>query len=252
MTFQIDFSNKIVLITGGTRGIGAAFARDFQAAGASLILTGTNPEQIIELNQRNAEAGIKNIWYTQADFTDEASLQSFLEDISHSERIDVCINNAGISKNDSIYNVNPIDYERITRVNLRGAFMICRTVCQLMKKARYGRIVNIASIWGSITKEKRAVYSVTKFGLVGMTKAIAVDMAPFNVLANIVSPGFVMTDLVKAVFSPSEIEGLSAQVPLLRFAQPEEISKTVMFLASDLNTYLTGQNIVIDGGFTIV
>jgi 3-oxoacyl-[acyl-carrier protein] reductase len=252
MAFQLDFSNRVVLITGATRGIGATLAEDFHAAGASLVLTGTNLEQIAELNRAYAEAGVENIQYVQADFTDEESLQHFLQEISDYERIDVCINNAGINRNNPIYDADPRDYDRITQVNLRAPFLICRAVCGLMKKARYGRIVNIASIWGVITRQTRVVYSTTKFGLVGMTKSIAVDMAPFNVLANTVSPGFVNTELTLATVPQAERESLANQVPLKRFAEPSEISKAVMFLASDLNTYLTGQNIVVDGGFTSV
>jgi 3-oxoacyl-[acyl-carrier protein] reductase len=248
----LDFSDKVVLITGATRGIGAVLARDFRDAGADLILTGTDPARITDLNRANAEKGIQGIHYFQADFDDDASLQCFLEQIDRYPRIDVCVNNAGINKNNLISDIMLDDYDRITRVNLRAPALICRTVCRKMQAARYGRIVNIASIWSVVSKARRSVYAATKAGLVGLTRTIAADMAPYNVLVNAVSPGFTLTELTEATLSPQEMRELAAQVPLNRFAQPSEIAKVVLFLASDLNTYLTGQNIVVDGGFTSV
>ena len=121
-----------------------------------------------------------------------------------------------------------------------------------MKDRHYGRVINIASIFSVISKPKRALYSMTKFGLCGLTVASALGLAPYNVLVNSVSPGFVLTDMTRSILSQEEMKELSSQVPLGRFAKPEEISKLILFLASDLNTYLTAQNIVVDGGFTNV
>jgi len=130
--------------------------------------------------------------------------------------------------------------------------LITGQVSRLMKKLNYGRIINIASIWSVISKPGRSIYSATKAGLVGMTKAAAAELGDWGILVNSVSPGFTMTELTKKSLSGSEIKDLSAQIPLKRFALPEEISKLVLFLASDLNGYITGQNIVIDGGFVNV
>jgi len=252
MSFKINFSGKVVLITGATRGIGAAIARDFQAAGAELILTGTDSQQINQLNQDNADAEITNIRYVQADFANPASLQCFLDEIAHYKRIDVCINNAGMNRIDYIDSTRVEDYDLLSQVNLRAPFLISRQISGLMKQANYGRIVNIASIWSVVTKPQRSIYSTTKFGLVGMTKAMAAELGAYNVMVNAVSPGFTMTELTKSMLSDKEIQELSAQIPVKRFAMPEEISKAVLFLCSDLNTYITGQNIVVDGGFVSV
>lgn len=248
---RLDFAGKVVLITGATRGIGAAVAADLEAAGAELILTGTDPDRIAELN-RGSEAAARAVRYLQADFTDESSLNGFLEELGNIPRIDVCINNAGINKIDPICDLTSADYDRITRVNLRAPVLICGTVCAKMRTNGYGRIVNIASIWSAATKSGRSLYSMTKTGLVGLTRTIAVDMAPYNVLANAVSPGFTKTELTESTLSPADAQALAAQIPLNRFAEPSEMSKVIMFLASDLNTYLTGQNIIVDGGFTVV
>jgi len=252
MSFEINFSGKIVLVTGATRGIGAAIARDFHSAGAEVILTGTDSKKIIELNQSNAVKGVTDMRYIQADFTDAVSLQSFLKEISRWKRIDICVNNAGKNRIDFIDSTKVEDYDLLCQINLRAPFLISRKVSRLMKRANYGRIVNIASIWGVITKPKRSAYSTTKFGLVGMTKAVAADLGEYNILVNSVSPGFTKTELTQSVLSDEEIQELSAQIPVKRFAAPEEISKVVLFLCSDLNTYITGQNIVVDGGFVSV
>lgn len=243
----LDFSGKVVLVTGGTRGIGAAVAGDLERAGAELILTGTDPGKIGELNRAGGRRS-----YLHADFTDDESLRRFLAELDRRPRIDVCINNAGINKIDQIDDVGIDDYERITRVNLRAPTLICGVVGRKMRAAGYGRIVNIASIWSAATRSGRSLYSATKTGLVGLTRTVAVDLAPHGVLANAVSPGFTRTELTEATLSPADAEALSAQVPLNRFADPAEISKVIVFLASDLNTYLTGQNIIVDGGFTVV
>ena len=160
--------------------------------------------------------------------------------------------NAGINRNNPLDKISIEDFDMLTTVNFRAPFLVSQAVARVMVKANYGRIVNIASIWGVITRARRLAYTSTKSGLVGMTRTLAVDLAPHNVLVNAVSPGFTLTELTRTTVPAEELEQLAAQVPLQRFAQPEEIAKVVLFLASDLHTYITGQNIVADGGFVIV
>ena len=119
-----------------------------------------------------------------------------------------------------------------------------------MKKQKSGKIINIASIFGVVSKEKRAAYSATKWGLIGFTKAVALDLALFNVQVNAVSPGFVDTDLTRKILGLKNMKQLTKTIPQGRLAKPDEIAKVVLFLCSDYNTYITGQNIVVDGGFT--
>lgn len=248
----LDFSDRTVLITGATRGIGRAIAGAFQQTNANLVLTGTKPDEIEKLNSDNAAAGITNVRYQAVDFSNRSSLDAFLARLDKEERIDVCVNNAGINRLNAIDEIETADLDAVLDVNLRAPFLICRTVTKLMKNAGYGRIVNIASIWSVITKPKRSVYTATKFGLVGMTKTLAAELGASNILVNAVSPGFVETEMTASTLSPEERRELLAQVPISRFAQPDEIAKVVLFLASDQNTYLTGQNIVVDGGFVSV
>ena len=249
---KIHFKNKVVLITGATRGIGEQLARDFERLGAALILTGTKPEQIKELNENLGKNNRENIKYLCVDFLNENSLLDFTRELREYNKIDVCINNAGINRIDYIYDTSLTDWDDIINVNLRAPFLIMREVSKLMKKNGYGRIVNIASIFSVISRQKRAIYSSSKSGLVGLTRAAAIDLAPYNILVNSVSPGFVLTDLTKKILTQVEMQDLASRIPLGRLATPEDISNVVLFLSSDLNTYITGQNIIVDGGYVIV
>ncbi len=247
---DIGFRNKTVLITGATRGIGKQLANDFGKLGANLILTGTRSEEIRKLNEDLEGKNNKpKVTYHCADFSNEGSLLSFIQELRKYERIDICVNNAAINRINYIYDALYTDWDDILNVNLRAPFAIIHDVSQIMKKNGYGRIVNIASIFGVISKEKRAIYSSSKSGLVGLTRAAAVDLAPYDILVNCVSPGFVLTELTKQILTEAEIRDLTASVPLGRMAVPEDISKVVLFLSSELNTYITGQNIIVDGGY---
>jgi 3-oxoacyl-[acyl-carrier protein] reductase len=244
---KFDFSNKTIVITGGTRGIGAAIVESFQKCNAEIIATGTNNNELDRLNRESAGKIIK---YIHLDFTSNESVQEFLVYLDNQDHIDVFINNAGVNKIDSILDVTEDDWDWINNVNLRGPFLLTRVVANKMKKQGYGRMVNIASILGVVSKTKRAAYSATKWGLIGFTKAVAIELAPHNILINAVSPGFVDTELTQEILGDKEIKILVNNIPQKRLADAKEIAKTVVFLASDHNTYITGQNIIVDGGFT--
>lgn len=244
---KIDFSNKTVVVTGGTRGVGAASVELFQQCNAEVIATGTNNKELERLNRQSAGKKVK---YMHLDFTSNKSVQEFLVYLDNQDRIDVLINNAGVNKIDSIDKVSEEDWDWINNVNLRGPFLLTKAVSNCMKGQRYGRMVNIASIFGFVSKAKRAAYSTTKWGLIGFTKAVALDLAPYNILVNAVSPGFVDTELTREILGEKGIKGITEAIPQQRLANIEEIAKTVVFLASDHNTYITGQNIIVDGGFT--
>lgn len=248
---KIDFHGQTVLVTGATRGIGKQVADDFANLGASLILTGTDTKQVESLNEGALHSNALKKYFV-ADFSDKQSTEIFLDEIGRYNRIDVCVNNAGINRINYIDETLVEDFEDIMAVNLHAPFMITRVVSRIMKRNGYGRIVNISSIFGVISKEKRSVYSISKFGLHGLTVSSANELARHNVLVNTVSPGFVKTDLTERILGPEEMAALATQVPLGRFAEPAEIARIVLFLASSLNTYIAGQNIIADGGFVNV
>ncbi|MFA6635554.1 MAG: SDR family oxidoreductase [Candidatus Omnitrophota bacterium] len=242
---KIDFTGRKALVTGATRGIGKAIADDLYSLGADLILTGTHQDQIDELNLKG---GDRKKYYC-VDFSNHDAVKDFTETLSAHNNIDICINNAGINRIDLLEQTKEEDFDDIMAVNLKGPYMVTRAVCPGMKARGYGRIVNISSIWGVISKKGRSIYSASKFGLIGLTKTISNEMASSGVLVNAVSPGFVLTDLTKSTLSKKEIDELAKQVPAGRLADPGEIARVVVFLVSGLNTYLTGKNIVVDGGF---
>jgi 3-oxoacyl-[acyl-carrier protein] reductase len=242
-------SSACALVTGGTRGIGASIADLLEGAGFSLILTGTDQDAVESLNEMTGN----NRRYVQVDFADGDSLDGFLEFVVSMERLDVCVNNAGINIIKPVENVLQEELDRLTAVNYRAPYLVAQAAAKVMQRnGRGGCIVNVASIWSTHAKAGRSLYCASKAGLAGMTRALAVDLAKDKILVNCVSPGFTLTDLTRENLSDEELDQLAAQVPLQRCAQPEEIAKLVAFLCSDDNTYITGQNITIDGGFTVV
>lgn len=241
---------QVVVVTGGTRGIGQAIATAFLEAGARVIATGTSTDDVAQRNARRDRPD--TLHYDAVDLGDLASIEAFCARLRELPRVDALINNAGINQIATLSDIRMHDLERLMRIDLHAPFMLAQAVAGGMRSRRYGRIVNIASIWSVITKPGRAMYTAAKSGLAGFTRTLAVECAPDSVLVNTVSPGFTRTDLTAATNSPEEIERMAAQVPAQRLAEPSEIAAVIRFLAGPENTYLTGQNIVVDGGYSIV
>jgi len=253
MAINIDLKGKTALITGGTMGIGEAIAIELHSAGADLIITGVeNADAIKELNKIAQSKGFNNIKYIHVNFTITASIEQLFEYLDEVPKIDICINNAGTNRNNLIEDILIDDFNLLLDVNLKAPFLITQYVSKRMKSVRSGSIVNIASIWSVKSRPGRAAYTITKSGIIGLTKTSSIELAPYNILVNAVSPGFTMTELTMKTLPKEEFNELKSIVPAQRFAEPFEISKTVLFLVSDLNTYITGQNIIIDGGFSNV
>ena len=229
------------VVTGATRGIGYAIAERLMSDGLDVICTGTGKEA-------KCPEGTS---YRQVDFLDDKSIENFV-DFLKNKKIDVLVNNAGINKIGSFAEIDINDFDKILRVNLRAPFLFCQAVIPNMKKNKWGRIVNISSIFGVITKELRASYSTSKFGLDGMTAALSAEVAEAGILANCVAPGFIDTDLTRNVLGLQGMKDLSGKIPAKRVGNVGEIASLVSWLVSKENTYLSGQNIIIDGGFSRV
>lgn len=252
MPNTIDFADKTALVTGGTRGIGAAIADVLAAANANIIITGTKEKTVESKVEELQSKGNGSVQGWAADFTDEACLENICNRIKALSRLHILVNNAGANQIVSIDGVKFVDLNKILSLNLNAPTLLTAASASLMKEQKWGRIVNIASIWSVITKPGRAMYTASKFGLVGLTKAAAADLGAHNILVNALSPGFTRTDLTNATVPADEQERIARQIPMCRFAEPEEMANVVLFLCSDLNTYINGQNIVVDGGFVSV
>ena len=229
------------VVTGATRGIGYAIAERLLKDGLEVIVTGT---------KKNGKYPAGSSYY-QVDFLDEDSTNKFINFLKK-QQINILVNNAGINKISEFSSIDINDFDRILRINLRAPFQICQAVIPYMEKIKWGRIVNLTSVFGNISKEYRAAYSSSKFGLDGMTVALAAEVSEKGILANSVGPGVIDTDMTREVLGDSGINKLKGQIPMKRLGQVSEIASLVSWLVSNENTYMTGQNLMIDGGFTRV
>ncbi len=236
------FSGKKIFISGASRGIGLAIAHAFRAEGAWVIGTQTDKNSTTD--------DVCQEW-VPADFLDMEQIRNCADIVRHAEP-DVLINNAGINKIAPFIEITPSDFQSIQQVNVFAPFLLCQAAIPAMVRRGCGRIVNVSSIWGKISKEHRASYSTSKFALDGMTLALAAEYAANGILANCIAPGFIDTELTRQILGDQGIQALVSTVPARRLGQADEIARLVLWLASDENTYITGQNIAIDGGFSRV
>ena len=234
-------SGKTALVTGATRGIGQAVAVRLMADGATVIGTGASPGGEVS-------AGIE---YKAVDFSDARATEEFAADVL-SIAPDILVNNAGINKISPFIEIDIDDFLRIQQINVVAPFQLCQAVVPGMAAKNWGRIINISSIWGKIAKEQRASYATSKFGLDGLTCALAAEVASKGILANCVAPGFIDTEMTRTVLGEQGITTLTSRVPAGRLGTAQEIAALVAWLAGPENTYISGQNIAIDGGFTRV
>lgn len=235
------YAGKKVFVTGASRGIGRSIAAAFLAEGAWVIGTRT----------RNVGADDACSEWVTADFSDLDQVQTCADTVRRIKP-EVLVNNAGINKIAPFMQIDPTDFQRIQQVNVFAPFLLSQAALPAMVRAKWGRIVNISSIWGVVSRTQRASYSASKFALDGLTLALAAEHASDGILANCIAPGFVDTELTRSVLGEAGIKAIVAEVPTHRLAQVDEIAKLVLWLASDENSYVSGQNIAVDGGFTRV
>jgi 3-oxoacyl-[acyl-carrier protein] reductase len=229
------------VVTGATRGIGFAIAERLLNDGIEVIATGTKKDAKYP----------DGATYYPVDFLNDDSVDNFVEFLKQ-QQVDILVNNAGINKIGEFALIDVEDFDQILRVNLRTPFQLCQAVIPNMKNNNWGRIVNLTSIFGNISKEYRAPYSSSKFGLDGMTAALSAEVSEFGILANSVGPGFIDTDLTRNVLGDKGIAEIQKGIPMKRLGRIDEIASLVSWLVSEENTYISGQNLMIDGGFSRV
>lgn len=230
-------NTKKALVTGGTKGIGLAIAKVLRANHYEVWTTGRS-ESALDPNR-----------HISADFESDREVKSLLSSISNLD-ISVLVNNASTTKISDLEALELEQFRLIQRVNVEIPFLITQCLSKKMKTQRYGRILNISSIFAKVSKKGRSAYSASKSALEGMTRTLALEGAPYGILVNCLAPGFVDTDLVKRSLGADGAKQMSECIPLGRLATAEEMARYAYFLVSEENTYMTGQTMVVDGGYT--
>lgn len=247
MSTTIDLSGQVALVTGSTRGIGLAIARALSAAGARVAVHGRDAGRAAAVA---AELGGGAVGVA-ADVAQAAEVERAVGEAEAAlGPIGILVNNAGVTRDNLLIRLTDEDWDTVLNANLRGAFNTMRLLSRGMMKRKGGRIINITSVVGLTGNKGQANYAASKAGLIGLTRAVAKEYASRNVLVNCVAPGYVTTDMTAAL-PPEASATLLSAIPLGRFGQPEEIAGAVLFLASDLARYITGQVLVVDGGMVM-
>ncbi|CAA6678750.1 MULTISPECIES: SDR family NAD(P)-dependent oxidoreductase [unclassified Lentimonas] len=239
---NLGINGKKALVTGGTRGIGEAVARELLAEGVSVTITGQSERE----GWWSQEANCSLI---ACDFSNSVQLEVFCEDI-RSGQFDILVNNSGAFYSAVLSEIDVAEWDKVMAVNLTAPMLLMKAVCDVMGQRGWGRIVNVGSIAGIVSRSSLATYSASKAGLAGLTRAAALDLAAQGVLVNYVCPAYTETDMLASLDEDSR-NALLDRVPLGRFSQPVDIAAAVLFLASDRNQFITGQSLVIDGGVII-
>lgn len=219
---------RVALVTGGSRGIGRAVVARFGQLGAR-VLAPTHAE---------------------LDLADAVAVEAYAAALD--ESVDILVNNAGVNPLGGIDELADEVLEKTLAVNLTAPLRLCRALAPGMAARGYGRVVNVSSVWSVVAKQRRLPYMVSKTGLNGLTRSLAVELAPHGVLVNAVAPGIVATDLTAQNNTPEALAALAEQIPLGRLAEAEELAELIAFLCSERNSYLTGQVLVCDGGLSVV
>ena len=246
----MQLTNRIALITGGARGIGREMALLFAKQGADLALFDVNPQQLeqtaAELRAlgRRAEGLVVDV--TDGTQVDEG-VAKVLDKLG---RIDILINNAGITKDGLLIRMDDAQWDRVITINLKGTFLCTRAVAKHMLKQRSGRIVSVASIVGLIGNPGQANYAASKAGIIGFTKAVAKELASRSITCNAIAPGFIKTEMTDALPEPAR-QRLMEAIPMGTLGEPLDVAQAALFLVSDAARYITGQVLVVDGGLAM-
>jgi len=244
---KIDLTGRVALVTGSTRGIGRAIAASLIECGARVAVTGRD-KSTADRVASELGGGARGFSCDVADTSTVTQLTSDVEAAFGS--LDILVNNAGLTRDNVVMRLKDDDWNAVIDANLRGPFAAIRAASRGMMKRRWGRIINISSVVGLIGNKGQANYAASKAGLIGLTKAVAKELASRNILVNAIAPGFIETEMTEAMTTEAR-NGLIGMIPLERLGSPADVAAAVAFLSSDHAAYITGQVIVVDGGMVM-
>ncbi len=243
----MKFENKSVLITGGKRGIGKTIALKFAENGVNVAIIDIGPDNDNELAKEFSTFDIRFI-YKETNVTDRKEVNKTINDIVETlGSIDILVNNAGITRDNLLIRMEDSEWDSVLSVNLTGTYNCTKAILPIMMKKRWGRIINIASVIGEIGNIGQSNYAASKSGIIGFTKSVAKEVARRNINVNAIAPGFIETEMTK-ILSEKIVNNYLNSIPQKKLGKPKDVANTVLFLASDMADYITGQVINVDGG----
>jgi NAD(P)-dependent dehydrogenase (short-subunit alcohol dehydrogenase family) len=245
-----DLTGKVALVTGGSKGLGKAMARGLAECGADVMIASRSGSELAKA-ATEIGAGLegRQVLWRVTDMSDRAQAQELAEEtIGRLGKVDILINNAGGNQPQAIDEITDEVWDRVVELNLSSCMALTRAVVPGMKQRGWGRIIHISSVLGVGSKEKRNVYSATKAGLIGLAKASALDLGPFNITVNCICPGPFLTDLPMSLLSEVEKQAFANRTALNRWGQPKELVGPALMLASEAGSYITGEALLVDGG----
>jgi gluconate 5-dehydrogenase len=249
-----NFNGSKALVIGGATGLGKEIAIALAGHGADVIIASRNIEKLKstskEINSGNISGSCS---YFDVDISSSNSIEQLVSNVSkmNDGKLNILVNSAGMNIRNPVEKISIDDWDAVMNANLKGAFMINQLSFKLLKKSEYGRVINITSIFSSVTYPERATYAASKGGLLMFSKTLALEWAKYNITVNTISPGPFLTEInTKVLEDKSNYEKFCSRIPMARFGEPKEIVTSALFLASPMSSYVTGTDLIIDGGWT--
>lgn len=245
-----DLKGRTAVVTGGARGIGFSIAEELARGGADIVVIDLAQESANDAAARIAAMGVKSVGVAANVAKTEDVERALKESLALTGKIDILVNNAGITRDNLMIKMKDEDWDAVISINLKSVFLMTREFIRPMMKARYGRIVNIASVIGLMGNAGQANYAASKAGIIGVTKSVAKEFSSRSITCNAIAPGYIQTEMT-AKLTPEIIEKMKALIPLARLGEPSDVARAVRFLSSDEASYVTGQVLTVDGGMVM-
>ncbi len=241
---MINLKNKNIILTGATGGIGGSILEKLISSGANVLATGTNEDKL-----KKIQDNFKTVKTKKFDISSHHEIEKFINESFETldNKIDILINNAGITKDNLTIRMKDEEWKKVIDINLTSTFLLSKNVIKKMLKNKKGKIINVTSVVGHSGNVGQANYSASKSGIIGMSKSLALEYAKKNILINCISPGFISTDMTEKISTEYQ-QVLKSKIPLDRFGDPSDIANTVLFLSSEMSDYITGETIHVNGG----